>query len=275
YGATMGFFPVDGETLRYLAQTGRSAAHIDLVERYTKAQGLWHGDDPTFERTLAFDLGSVQPSLAGPSRPEDLVALADAPGRLRTAFAARGTGSAAAPPVAAAARPRQHGDIAIAAIASCTNTANPFQMIAAGLLARNAVAKGLGAKPWIKTSFSPGSRVVPAMLRQAGLSGALDAPRFHLPRVGCLAGGSGPRAAARDPRGDRGAPPRRGRHHPQHPKFRGTAHPVGARPLPPPPAPGGGLHHRRVDPHRPHARQARRRHERPAGVSRRHLARRR
>jgi aconitate hydratase len=196
YGATMGFFPIDDETLRYLAQTGRGAAHVDLVERYCKTQGLWHADEPTFERVLEFDLGSVAPSLAGPSRPEDLVALVDAPERFRTAFAARGTAAAAAPPVMAAARPLQHGDIAIAAIASCTNTANPYQMIAAGLLARNAVAKGLRAKPWIKTSFSPGSRVVPAMLEKAGLSDALDALGFQLAGFGCMACGSGSGALA-------------------------------------------------------------------------------
>jgi aconitate hydratase len=191
YGATMGFFPVDGETLRYLAQTGRPAAQVDLVERYTKAQGLWHADEPAFERVLEFDLGSVVPALAGPSRPESLVALADAPERFRTAFAKHGVGAAAAPPVTAMSRSLQHGDIAIASIASCTNTANPYQMIAAGLLARNAVAKGLRTKPWIKTSFSPGSRVVPAMLAKAGVSAALDALGFHLVGFGCMACGSG------------------------------------------------------------------------------------
>ena len=191
YGATMGFFPIDGETLRYLAQTGRPATHVDLVERYAKAQGLWHGDEPMFERVLEFDLGDVAPALAGPSRPESLVALADAPERFRTAFAKYGAGDAAAPPVTAASRPLQHGDIVIASIASCTNTANPYQMIAAGLLARNAVAKGLGVKPWIKTSFSPGSRVVPAMLAKAGVADALDALGFHLAGFGCMACGSG------------------------------------------------------------------------------------
>ena len=191
YGATMGFFPVDAETLRYLAQTGRSAAHIDLVERYAKAQGLWRAQDPTFQTVLEFDLGGVQPSLAGPSRPENLVALADAPQRFRSVYAAQGGGGAEAPPVASVRRPLAHGDIAIAAIASCTNTANPYQMIAAGLLARNAVAKGLRAKPWVKTSFSPGSRVVPAMLAKAGLSAALDALGFHLVGFGCMTCGSG------------------------------------------------------------------------------------
>jgi aconitate hydratase A / 2-methylisocitrate dehydratase len=196
YGATMGFFPIDAETLRYLAQTGRPAAQVDLVERYAKAQGLWHGDEPTFERMLEFDLGSVAPALAGPSRPESLVSLADAPARFRTAFAKYGAGAAAAPSVAEVARPLQHGDIAIASIASCTNTANPYQMIAAGLLARNAVAKGLRTKPWIKTSFSPGSRVVPAMLAKAGVAEALDALGFHLAGFGCMACGSGSGALA-------------------------------------------------------------------------------
>jgi aconitate hydratase len=196
YGATMGFFPVDDETLRYLAQTGRPAAQVELVERYTKAQGLWHTDEPAFERVLEFDLGSVAPALAGPSRPESLVSLADAPDRFRTAFARYGAGAAAAPPVTAASRPLEHGDIAIASIASCTNTANPYQMIAAGLLARNAVAKGLRTKPWIKTSFSPGSRVVPAMLAKAGVSEALDALGFHLAGFGCMACGSGSGALA-------------------------------------------------------------------------------
>ncbi len=191
YGATMGFFPIDGETLRYLAQTGRHPAHVDLVERYAKAQGLWHADEPAFERVLEFDLGSVAPALAGPSRPESLVALAEAPDRFRTAFAKYGAGDVTAPPVTAASRPLQHGDIAIASIASCTNTANPYQMIAAGLIARNAVAKGLRTKPWIKTSFSPGSRVVPAMLAKAGLADALDALGFNLVGFGCMACGSG------------------------------------------------------------------------------------
>lgn len=191
YGATMGFFPVDVETLHYLAQTGRSAAHIDLVERYTKVQGMWRENEPAFQTVLEFDLSRVEPSLAGPSRPESLVALADAPQRFRTAFAAKGVAGVEAPPVTSVQRPLQHGDIAIAAIASCTNTANPYQMIAAGLLARNAVAKGLRTKPWVKTSFSPGSRVVPAMLAKAGLSEALDELGFQLVGFGCMSCGSG------------------------------------------------------------------------------------
>jgi aconitate hydratase len=190
YGATMGFFPVDTETLRYLRQTGRPPANIDLVERYTKAQGLWRDAEPSFQDRVEFDLSSVEPSLAGPSRPESLVPLKDAPQRFRSAYAAQGAGDTEAPPVTAM-RPLRHGDIAIASIASCTNTANPYQMIAAGLLARNAVAKGLRAKPWVKTSFSPGSRVVPAMLTKAGLTQGLDALGFQLVGFGCMSCGSG------------------------------------------------------------------------------------
>jgi aconitate hydratase len=196
YGATMGFFPVDAETLRYLQQTGRSAEQIALVERYSKAQGLWHGEEPRFETVLEFDLGRVQASLAGPSRPESLVALGDVPERFRTTYAARGTADAPAPVVAETARPLRHGDIVIAAIASCTNTANPYQMIAAGLFARNAIAKGLRAKPWVKTSFSPGSRVVPAMLEKAGLKAPMDTLGFNLVGFGCMSCGSGSGAVA-------------------------------------------------------------------------------
>jgi aconitate hydratase len=197
YGATMGFFPVDAETLRYLRQTGRPDAQIDLMERYTKAQGLWREAEPAFQTVLEFDLGSVEPSIAGPSRPESLVPLQEVPARFRSAYAAQGAGDAETPPVAAP-RPLRHGDIAIASIASCTNTANPFQMIAAGLLARNAVARGLRAKPWVKTSFSPGSRVVSAMLTKAGLTGALDALGFNLAGFGCMSCGSGSGAVAED-----------------------------------------------------------------------------
>ncbi len=196
FGATMGFFPVDAETLRYLAQTGRSAAQIALVERYAKAQGLWRGDEPAFETVVEFDLGSVEPALAGPSRPENLVALTGVPDRFRAAFATYGAAQASPPPVTSTARPLQHGDVAIAAIASCTNTANPYQMIAAGLLARKAVAKGLRAKPWVKTSFSPGSRVVPAMLDKAGLTDGLNALGFHVVGFGCMSCGSGSGALA-------------------------------------------------------------------------------
>jgi aconitate hydratase len=191
YGATMGFFPVDSETLRYLRLTGRSSDHVDLVEQYARAQGLWRSEDPSFLTLLEFDLGKVEPSLAGPSRPENLVALADAPQRFRESFADRGTAQSLSPSVASTERALVHGDLAIAAIASCTNTANPYQVIAAGLLARNALRRNLRSKPWVKTSFSPGSRVVPAMLERAGLSECLDALGFQVVGFGCMACGSG------------------------------------------------------------------------------------
>jgi aconitate hydratase len=191
YGATMGFFPIDDETLRYLRQTGRPDERVDLVERYAKAQGLWRDADPAFQALLEFDLGAVEPALAGPSRPENLVALSAAPDRFREAFTARGAGQAPAPGAGSGARPLQHGDVVIAAIASCTNTANPHQVIAAGLLARNARARGLMARPWVKTSFSPGSRTVPAMLQRAGLDAPLDALGFQLVGFGCMSCGSG------------------------------------------------------------------------------------
>ncbi len=198
YGATMGFFPVDAETLRYLRQTGRPERQIELVERYCKTQGLWREEEPEFQTVLTFDLSAVEPSLAGPSRPESLVALRDAPQRFRDAYADQGAGDAVAPVVTENARPLRHGDIVIASIASCTNTANPYQMIAAGLLARNAISKGLRAKPWVKTSFSPGSRVVPAMLTKAGLTEGLDALGFNIVGFGCMSCGSGSGALAED-----------------------------------------------------------------------------
>jgi aconitate hydratase len=198
YGATMGFFPIDHETLRYLRQTGRPEEQIQLVEEYAKAQGLWRAEEPSFQTLLEFDLSTVEPSIAGPSRPESLVALSEVPERFRTVYAARGTGEAVAPRVDIESRALEHGDIMIASIASCTNTANPYQVIAAGLLARNAVAKGLRTKPWVKTSFSPGSRVVPAMLDKAGLSGSLDALGFQVVGFGCMSCGSGSGAIAED-----------------------------------------------------------------------------
>jgi len=191
FGATMGFFPIDGETLRYLRQTGRPPAQIDLIERYTKAQGLWRADEPEFQTLLEFDISQVEPSLAGPSRPENLVPLSQAPQRFREAYASRGTAQAQTPSVVSTSRPLEHGDIVIASIASCTNTANPYQVIAAGLLARNAVARRLRAKRWVKTTITPGSRVVPAMLAKAGLSDSLDALGFQVIGFGCMACGSG------------------------------------------------------------------------------------
>jgi aconitate hydratase len=188
YGATMGFFPVDAETLRYLALTGRPAELIDLVERYCRGQGLFRTDqtaDPIFSDTLELDLAAVRPSLAGPRRPQDRVDLKDAPASFRQAFPAL-------PPF-----PRQmfeHGAVVIAAITSCTNTSNPSVMIGAGLLARRAVERGLKVQPWVKTSLAPGSKVVTSYLDKAGLTPYLEALGFHTVGYGCTTciGNSGP-----------------------------------------------------------------------------------
>jgi aconitate hydratase len=206
YGATMGYFPWDAETTRYLRATARPGSRVDLVEAYAKAQGLWRegGAEPGFAEVVEFDLGTVEPCLAGPSRPEDRVTLAQVPDSFRAAYPGRGAGvESGAEDVD---RPLRDGDIAIAAIASCTNTSNPFQVLAAGLLARNAAALGLRAKPWVKTSFSPGSRTVTAMLQKAGLLTALEAFGFNVVGYGCMTcgGGAGPlpdavtRSVARD-----------------------------------------------------------------------------
>ncbi|WP_319517981.1 aconitate hydratase AcnA [uncultured Martelella sp.] len=201
YGATCGFFPVDGETLRYLDMSGRTKDRIALVEAYTKAQGMFRegdGDELVFTDTLELDLGDVVPSMAGPKRPEGRIALeniasgfSDAmvnmynkeEGDLGKRYAVEGTDYDLG-----------HGDVAIAAITSCTNTSNPSVLIAAGLLARNAVAKGLKTKPWVKTSLAPGSQVVAEYLEKAGLQDDLDALGFNLVGFGCTTciGNSGP-----------------------------------------------------------------------------------
>ena len=195
YGATMGFFPWDSEAIRYLAATARPAAQVALVEAYARAQGLWREDaaEPHFEDLVELDLGSVEPCLAGPTRPEDRVPLGGVPTSFRTSYVKR-VKEVVTPDVGDEARPLRHGDIAIAAISSCTNTSNPFQIIAAGLVARNAAARGLRAKPWVKTSISPGSRVVTAMLQRAGLQDALERVGFHTVGYGCMTcgGGAGP-----------------------------------------------------------------------------------
>jgi aconitate hydratase len=194
YGATMGFFPVDAQTLTYLRLTGRDEKQIDLVERYSKEQGLWREDtvEPIFTDTLELDLGSVEPSLAGPKRPQDRVELSqvkksyatnfpDAPARSKSTKASDG-------------REVAHGDVVIAAITSCTNTSNPSVMVAAGLVAKKAVEKGLSSKPHVKTSLAPGSRVVTDYLNKAGLTKYLDAIGFHTVGYGCTTciGNSGP-----------------------------------------------------------------------------------
>jgi aconitate hydratase len=203
YGATAGLFPVDAATLAYLRMTNRAPGHIDLVERYTREQRLFRTDEapiPKFSETLELDLSTVQPSLAGPRRPQDRVALSDVPQSLRTSFPQRFDGhEAAAPPkveVELDDRRTEIGDgsVVIAAITSCTNTSNPTVMIGAGLLAKKAVERGLSVKPYVKTSMAPGSRVVTDYLERAGLMPYLEALRFHVVGYGCTTciGNSGP-----------------------------------------------------------------------------------
>lgn len=208
YGATMGFFPVDDETLRYLAGTGRHEELIDLVERYCKEQGLFRTDntpDPMFTDTLELDMSTVQPSLAGPKRPQDRISLSDMKSRwnrmLGAPVGAQGFGLESSE---LDSRTEvnfkdmdfslQHGDVVIAAITSCTNTSNPSVMIAAGLLAKKAVERGLDVKPWVKTSLAPGSKVVTSYLEASGLIPYLEALNFHTVGYGCTTciGNSGP-----------------------------------------------------------------------------------
>jgi len=200
YGATCGFFPVDTETLDYLTTTGRASDRIALVEAYSKAQGLFatrETPDPVFTDTLELDLSSVQPSMAGPKRPEGRVDLSG----VKAGFAAamdtdykKGAEIARRVPVEGEDFDLGHGDVVIAAITSCTNTSNPSVLMAAGLLARNAVAKGLKVKPWVKTSLAPGSQVVAEYLAKAGLQSDLDKLGFNLVGFGCTTciGNSGP-----------------------------------------------------------------------------------
>ncbi|MEE8123388.1 MAG: aconitate hydratase AcnA, partial [Alphaproteobacteria bacterium] len=204
YGATCGFFPVDAETLRYLAFSGRDPELVALVEAYAKEQGLWREagtPEPEFSDTLALDVSTVEPSLAGPKRPQDKVLLSQAANAFENALDDMlGTGEdgdgrkGAVVHVEGADYDLRHGDVVIAAITSCTNTSNPSVMVGAGLLARNAVARGLKAKPWVKTSLAPGSQVVTDYLDKAGLRDDLDALGFNLVGYGCTTciGNSGP-----------------------------------------------------------------------------------
>ena len=208
YGATMGFFPVDDETLAYLRLTGRPAEQVTLVERYMKEQGLFRTPAaavPEFTKRLSLDLGSVVPSLAGPKRPQDRVALQN----VKKTFAESLTAPTAkrgfaleGPALTRTGTVKEnghdstihHGAVVIAAITSCTNTSNPSVMVAAGLVARKAVAKGLTTKPWVKTSLAPGSRVVTDYLERSGLDKDLDALGFETVGYGCTTciGNSGP-----------------------------------------------------------------------------------
>jgi aconitate hydratase len=200
YGATCGYFPIDQKTVDYLVITGRTAERVALVEAYAKAQGLWRTaetPDPIFTDTLQLDLDDVQPSLAGPKRPQDRVTLdtakAEFTGAMDKEFRKPGAlGNRVR--VEGSNFDLGHGDVAIAAITSCTNTSNPSVMIGAGLLARKAVAKGLKTKPWVKTSLAPGSQVVAEYLEKAGLQDDLDKLGFNLVGFGCTTciGNSGP-----------------------------------------------------------------------------------
>jgi aconitate hydratase len=252
FGSTCAIFPIDLETLRYLELSGRSPEQTALVEAYAKAQGLWHdenSEEPTFSDTVELDLGSVEPSLAGPKRPQDRIALGDARGAFRQALddylpsdgeqhdphdeavaesypasdpPANGAPGHEPAPAPAATSPQvshrqaaatlerrraavpvsqdgksfelDHGHVVIAAITSCTNTSNPSVMIGAGILARNAVARGLASKPWVKTSLAPGSKVVTEYLDRAGLTAPLEQLGFNLVGYGCTTciGNSGP-----------------------------------------------------------------------------------
>jgi aconitate hydratase len=200
YGATCGFFPVDAATIDYLKTSGRKADRVALVSAYAKAQGLFRtakSTDPVFTETLTLDLGSVVPSMAGPKRPEGRVALPSVASGFSTALAGeykKPDDSAKRYPVENHDFDIGHGDVVIAAITSCTNTSNPSVLIGAGLLARNAAAKGLKAKPWVKTSLAPGSQVVAEYLSNSGLQAELDKVGFNLVGFGCTTciGNSGP-----------------------------------------------------------------------------------
>ncbi|MBI1299034.1 aconitate hydratase AcnA [bacterium] len=208
YGATMGFFPVDEETLRYMVGTGRDEGLVDLVERYMKAQGLFRTDatpDPVFSDTLELDMGTIKPAMAGPKRPQDRLDLDSVKAAWEKML------SAPVGPQGFGLEKEQldakinvefkntnftlkHGDIVIAAITSCTNTSNPSVMIGAGLLAKKAVERGLDVKPWVKTSLAPGSKVVTKYLEASGLIPYLEALNFHTVGYGCTTciGNSGP-----------------------------------------------------------------------------------
>ena len=195
YGATMGFFPTDSETIRYLRLSGRSPEQLALVEQYCRAQQLFYSADapePRYSRVYPFDLASVRPAFAGPRRPQDRLERGGLAGNFRASF------PAAFPQTGSTGPLHGNGAVVIAAITSCTNTSNPSVMLAAGLLARNANARGLKTKPWVKTSLAPGSRVVSQYLQASGLLPELEALGFHVIGYGCTTciGNSGPLDAA-------------------------------------------------------------------------------
>ncbi len=200
YGATCGFFPVDSETIAYLKASGRDPQRVKLVEAYAKAQGLWRAPkspEPVFTDTLELDLSTVEPSLAGPTRPEGRVALSNAATEFKDAmtnFYGKKTALDFRAKVDGTRFDIGHGDVVIAAITSCTNTSNPSVLLGAGLLARNALKKGLKTKPWVKTSLAPGSQVVTDYLAKSGVQKDLDKLGFQIVGYGCTTciGNSGP-----------------------------------------------------------------------------------
>jgi len=194
YGATIGFFPIDDETLTYLRLSGREADHVALVEAYARAQGIFRTPDtpaPEFSDTLELDLATVEPSIAGPKRPQDRVPLRTAKASWKAALAdyvkAKPETAAAAVPIEMNGQRGElkNGSVVIAAITSCTNTSNPSVMLGAGIVARKAVARGLRVKPWVKTSLAPGSKVVTRYLQDAGFMGDLERLGFNLVGYGC------------------------------------------------------------------------------------------
>ncbi|WP_339674276.1 aconitate hydratase AcnA [uncultured Zhongshania sp.] len=196
YGATCGYFPVDEATLAYMKLTGRSSENIALTEAYCKAQGMWRnaGDQPTFTNTVKLDLDTVEPSLAGPSRPQDRVALRDLGAAMREHLEINGRDLKESVDIPDMKLKLHHGDVVLAAITSCTNTSNPDVMIAAGLVARKARERGMRVKPWVKTSFAPGSKVVSRYLNDSDLQEDLNSLGFDLVGYGCTTciGNSGP-----------------------------------------------------------------------------------
>ena len=197
YGATCGFFPVDDQTLKYLRDTGRDEKLVELVETYTKANDLFvtPDDAPEYTTSVEFDLGDVVPSMAGPKRPQDRVSLPDVAENFQTFFP-NGSGSNGDIAIEVDGEKGDVGDgsVVIAAITSCTNTSNPYVMLGAGLVAKNAREKGLTRKPWVKSSMAPGSTVVTRYLEAAGLDDDLDALGFQTVGYGCTTciGNSGP-----------------------------------------------------------------------------------
>jgi aconitate hydratase len=201
FGSTCAIFPIDGETLRYLELSGRDAEHIKMIEAYAKEQGMWRHDgqaDALYSDTLELDMGTVEPSIAGPKRPQDRISLSVADStyekHLEAAIADRDGGGSAIARLDGEDVEIRDGAVLIAAITSCTNTSNPAVMVAAGLLARNARAKGLETKPWVKTSLAPGSKVVTDYLEKSDLLDDLDALGFYTVGYGCTTciGNSGP-----------------------------------------------------------------------------------